>query len=217
MCDPIRQRKPKYVVLDIETSGLSPKDDCILEIGAIAVDDELRNAGAFDAVVPPPGNSYVNRMSDYVRDMHTKSGLMPLIKVGNIYDLDAIDRRLSEWLVSLGYDGKDVTLAGHTISFDHAFIKEWLPLTGELLSHRTLDFSALGIMMNEAGYDIKFVPKDQMPHRAFADALIELNEFRSMVSVMQADRSDAEKYREIDHAQAEQDEEDAAKYRGLCK
>jgi len=44
---------PDYVAFDLETTGLSPKTDRVLEIGAVRFDSEMRRIGELEIVVDP--------------------------------------------------------------------------------------------------------------------------------------------------------------------
>lgn len=61
---------------DLETTGLDPKKGSILEIALVATDDNFNQIGdPFTAVVRPLHLRGVEVSDNYVREMHTKSGL----------------------------------------------------------------------------------------------------------------------------------------------
>jgi len=43
----------EFVAFDLETTGLSPKADRVLEIGAVRFDSEMRRLGELEIVVDP--------------------------------------------------------------------------------------------------------------------------------------------------------------------
>lgn len=181
----------KYLILDIETSGLNENSDCILEVGAIAIDENFHSLGVFHQVVAPvEGAGQV--FSEFITDMHTKSGLLEVMHEG--CSPGQMDERLHEWLTTLGAETQTVVLAGHTIAFDHRFLKAQTIKTASLLSHRTLDFSAVARLMRDVGYE---VPNHEMPHRALQDAIIELDEFRAMTDTLRRDRWLANQVRRV--------------------
>lgn len=178
LMDPIKPKAPKYIVLDLETTGLDATRDAIIEVGAIAIDESFGVIGAVDFVVRPNGAYQLKGMHQVVVDMHTANGLLEVCQDG-LAPHDA-DEKLATWLrYSLGCEDKSVVLAGHTISFDHRFLKAQFPLTSKLLSHRTLDFSAIARLFRDLGIE---VPNHEIPHRAMGDCLIELDEFQAMVN-----------------------------------
>lgn len=180
----------KYLVLDIETEGLNPRTDHILEVGAIAITDQLDNVGEFSEVC-------IGRprwqLSDFIKNMHGKNGLLDEIS-GRIIAGDAqseamLDAGLTLWILQQGYVSGQVVLAGNSVHFDHGFIKERMPITGALLHYRVKDIAAtqreLADMAIDAGFPGFFdMEQPEMPHRGLADARLELQEWRNQRAKM---------------------------------
>ena len=94
-----------YVMLDIETTGFSPINDEIIEIGALKVVDNVI-VDTFDMLVRPNG-----WISSFITSLTGISNTM----VGSA---DAIDIVLPKFLAFAG----DSIIVGHNISFDINFI-----------------------------------------------------------------------------------------------
>ena len=65
----------RIIWIDCEMTGLSLKSDALVEVAALVTDFELNQLGdGIDVVVKPPDEA-LEQMDDFVRDMHTSSGL----------------------------------------------------------------------------------------------------------------------------------------------
>ena len=65
--------------MDLEMTGLDPDKDVVVEIATLITDDDLAIvAEGPDLVVHQPPE-VLDRMGDFVRAMHTKSGLLEAI------------------------------------------------------------------------------------------------------------------------------------------
>jgi oligoribonuclease (3'-5' exoribonuclease) len=161
----------KYVVLDLETTGLSPTNDQILELGAILVDAELEKIAEI-SYVAHFGSAGLDRVDPFVRGMHTKNGLWLECEGPECLSLEDIDASFSEFLRKHGAEPRSVILAGFSVHFDQNFIKAQLPETAKLLSHRVLDFGGVNSFLVDCGFE-NLKPAD-MPHRSLPDCELEL-------------------------------------------
>ena len=73
---------------DLETTGLRPKKDSIIEIALVLTDDDLNEIGEpFVSNVSPLALRGYEMMDDYVRNMHRNNGLL-----AELYDIEALER-----------------------------------------------------------------------------------------------------------------------------
>ncbi len=192
--EPIQERKTlrlsNYLVLDIETEGLSPKTDEILEIGAIAVADsfELETMDTFSQV---GYGRHRSQLSPFIQNMHGKNGLLDEIEgriiVGQQQSESALDANFAAWLAEMGFQHGQVVLAGNSVHFDHGFLKVRMPVTAAYLHYRVKDIGQLAREFRETCAAAKVEPErlglwptPEMPHRGLADAQIELDEWRQI-------------------------------------
>jgi len=168
--------------LDLETTGLDPRKERILEVACIITDDKFVEVKRDGWLVRC--DRQFHELDEYVRDMHTKSGLWKDLSVDEWGGtaIDAVDYQLAELLrehaVKLGKDDKGkVTLdrpqlAGNTISFDRAFMKMYLPNAEAELHYRNLDVSSINELMRRANPKVwEGRPRlsESAAHRAMAD------------------------------------------------
>ncbi|MEO8108271.1 MAG: exonuclease domain-containing protein, partial [Actinomycetes bacterium] len=70
------------VWVDCEMTGLDLVHDALIELAVLVTDDELNILGdGVDVVIKPP-DAALAQMDDFVRNMHTKSGLLEELASG---------------------------------------------------------------------------------------------------------------------------------------
>ncbi len=186
----------EFIWLDLETTGLNPDRDIILEFAAGIADDGP--GGSFTAIeivqsvidpksyapwrVPghtPTGFEFVEEidglialeaMDPYVRNMHTKNGLLAELERPELCcTIEEADDALSALLL----DGKP-SLAGNSVHFDLAFIKKHMPRFAARLSHRVFDVSTLLRAERTYGDSHALINVPASSHRAREDVLASL-------------------------------------------
>lgn len=95
-----------YVAVDLETTGLEPKEDKIIEIGALKVVGG-RVEGIYETFVNP-----YRKLTEQVRSL---TG----IKDGEVENAPGIEEILEKFLAFAG----DLPLLGHHVIFDYSFLK----------------------------------------------------------------------------------------------
>lgn len=137
----------KYLWLDIETTGLDPETDFLLECAWIVTDADLVEVERGEMVLRV--YDAPRFCDDFVREMHTKNGLLAevarIVADGFPADLGAALKAVigrHEWS-----DEKPI-LAGSTPHFDRGFLDYDLGDLG--LHHRHFDVSTLKMAFRDA-------------------------------------------------------------------
>lgn len=175
----------QIVWIDCEMTGLDPDLDGLCEIAVIITDFDLTPLDTGFEVVINPGAETLARMGDFVRKMHTDSGLLPRIEAGaSVADAEA---QVIAYIAKHVTAGRRPLVAGNTIGMDRRFIAKYMPALEAQLHYRSIDVSTIKELSRQ-WYPAAFfgAPEKRGGHRALADiaeSIQELAYFRDAVLV----------------------------------
>ena len=167
--------------MDLEMTGLDPDSDVIVEIATLVTDDDLEVvAEGPDLVVHQPPK-VLDRMGDFVRAMHTKSGLLEAIESSTITLAEAGEATLAFLREHIAEPGT-VPLCGNSIGTDRRFLVRWLPEVDGFLHYRSVDVTSIKELARRWNPEVlKSAPEKSGGHRALDDireSLVELRHYR---------------------------------------
>ncbi len=180
--------------IDTETGGLDPRTHSLLTVGLVVGDgpkvaNSLEIAIRHEPFVVSSGGMKVNRI-DLVE--HAATALEPDMALGvmNVF--------LEQHFPHLC---KPITLAGHNVSFDQAFLGAFLEKLGHHLeprfSHRTVDTHSMAVALRDAGKlplenlgssalfaHFGIIVPEEKRHTALGDALATFELYWKLVELM---------------------------------
>lgn len=165
------------VWIDCEMTGLSLADDALIEIAALVTDYDLNVLGdGVDIVIKPPQEALA-QMSDFVRQMHSDSGLLDELDAG--VDLREAEERVLEFVREYVKEPRKAPLAGNTIGTDRGFIARDMTELDQWLHYRMVDVSSIKELSRRWYPRAYFnAPEKGGNHRALADIRESINELR---------------------------------------
>lgn len=171
--------------LDIETSGLDPERDQILEVAFkyCTRSGELGFENCAQAVLPLRDDP--STWHESAREMHTANGLIKEVSAlkeeGKAYEaeLHHLDN-----LFSAALTGEKYTLVGNSVHFDLGFLRRHMPKLARKFNYRLGNVSSVRVFLETVGYQ---EPNKNVAHRAMDDvdaSLDMLRRFQSLVRVV---------------------------------
>ncbi len=172
------------VWMDLEMTGLDARRDVIIEIATLVTDDDLVIvAEGPDLVVSAPPEALA-AMDGYVRDMHTRSGLLAAVQASTL-SLDEAGRLTLEFIRAHVPGPRSVPLCGNSIGTDRRFLAAQLPAVEAELHYRSVDVSTIKELARRWYPDVLAgAPAKAGGHRAMDDireSVAELAYYRSTV------------------------------------
>ncbi|HLW46135.1 MAG TPA: oligoribonuclease, partial [Acidimicrobiales bacterium] len=107
--------------MDLEMTGLDPTKDTIVEIATLITDDDLEVVAEGPDLVVAATRAQLDGMSDVVREMHTRSGLLAVIEASTL-SLEEAGKITLEFLTTHIPEPGTVPLCGNSIGMDRRFL-----------------------------------------------------------------------------------------------
>jgi oligoribonuclease len=180
---PMANELPHLVWIDCEMTGLSLETDALVEIAVLVTDSELNIIGEGIDLVIHATEGQLAEMNDFVRNMHTSSGLINEIPHG--ISIAEAEEQILTYLTSAGVVAGKSPLAGNSVSVDRNFIARDMKQLAEYLHYRTIDVSTIKELARRWYPKAYFAaPEKTGNHRALGDikdSIEELKYYRASV------------------------------------
>ena len=165
----------RLVWIDCEMTGLDLEVDELVEIAVVITDFELNVLDPGLSIVIKPDASALEAMSDFVRNMHTESGLIN--EIPNGVSLAEAEYETLEYVLKFVPTSRTAPLAGNTIGTDRSFLAKFMPRLDGHLHYRSVDVSSVKELSRRWFPRIYFnAPAKNGGHRALADILESIRE-----------------------------------------
>ncbi|MGA2474507.1 MAG: oligoribonuclease [Acidimicrobiales bacterium] len=170
--------------MDLEMTGLDPARHTIVEIASLITDDDLTVVEEGPDLVVHASLEDVAGMDEYVRTMHTRSGLLAEMEKSTLSLADAGAQTLA-FLKRHIHEPRTVPLAGNSIGTDRRFLATQLPEIEDYLHYRSVDVSTLKELCRRWRPEVyKAAPVKKGGHRALQDireSVAELSYYRASI------------------------------------
>ncbi|TWP37733.1 oligoribonuclease [Leekyejoonella antrihumi] len=166
-------------------TGLDLQRDALVEVAALVTDFDLNQLGdGVDVIIKPPQTG-LDHMDDFVRNMHTKSGLLEELDSG--LTMAQAQEQVLSYVREHAPDAGRWPLGGNTVATDRGFLERDMPELEGHLHYRIIDVSSVKELARRWFPRAYFnAPAKNGGHRALADireSIAELRYYREAVFV----------------------------------
>ena len=175
--------------MDLEMTGLDPKQHVIVEIATLLTDDDLNIVAEGPDLVIHATDDQLAKMDRVVIDMHTRSGLLAQIKASTL-TLEEAGAQTMAFLAE-HMQPRSTPLCGNSIGTDRRFLAKHTPEIEEFLHYRSVDVSTIKELARRWHPKVlDDAPTKALGHRALDDIrewVSELAYYRAAVFLPEAD------------------------------
>lgn len=158
-------------------TGLDLGADALVEVAAVVTDSELNVLGeGIDIIIKPPAEA-LEQMNDFVRNMHTTSGLLTELENGTT--LADAEARVLDYIRTFVPEPGKAPLGGNSVGTDKMFLDRDMKDLSSYLHYRIIDVSSIKELARRWYPRVYFAsPTKNGGHRALADILESIDELR---------------------------------------
>lgn len=176
---PSRKQNPGNIAwLDLEMTGLDPDHHVIIQAALVITNRELETLEEYVCDIWQPAKA-LEKMVPFVRDMHTKTGLLQRLQKTRVDIVDA-ERNLLERVA--GWCQYPAILAGNSISYDRRFIDRYMLGLAGYLHYRMLDVTTLKLVAKHWQPGAEYAKPKDGAHDALFDireSVAEMKHYRA--------------------------------------
>ncbi|WP_237187839.1 oligoribonuclease [Rothia nasimurium] len=167
----------RIVWIDCEMTGLSLEKDALIEVAALVTDGDLNILGDGVDVVIKPEPEALEQMDDFVRNMHTVSGLLDDLDQG--ITMAEAQQLVLDYVKQWVPEPRKAVLGGNSVGTDKTFLVRDMPELVDYLHYRVIDVSTIKELsrrwFEKATYN---APAKTGNHRALGDIQDSIDELR---------------------------------------
>lgn len=181
---------PVWGWVDLETTGLDPDADVILEFGFVMTDEwgNIIPDSAYHSLVSENTDHYRERteaMIDVVAEMHSTSALLGDLAHNASRPAAQVQKDMFKVLGDFGIASRELYWAGSSVHFDVSMLRRYMFNLEEFLHYRQINVSTLKTLCQELNPTLySKIIESLNPfnlHRSMSDLGDSINEYRAYV------------------------------------
>lgn len=162
--------------IDLEMTGLEPKEHKIIEIASVVTDSQLNVLAEGPVFAIQTAQQELDKMDQWCVTHHGNSGLTQRVKVSQV-TMQQAEQQTIDFLSQYVPAGKS-PMCGNSICQDRRFMIEQMPKLETFFHYRNLDVSTLKELARRWAPEIYSSHKKQGAHLALDDILESIDELK---------------------------------------
>ena len=162
--------------IDMEMSGLNPEIDRILEVAIVITTSQLEVVAEASTLVVYQPAAVLERMDEWNKGTHAKSGLVDRVKASTLLDADVEAQMLA--FVTQYVPPRMSPICGNSVHQDRRFLVRYMPRLEEYFLYRNLDVSTLKELARRWKPEVMAGLVKHGKHEALADIHESISELR---------------------------------------
>ena len=162
--------------IDLEMTGLEPKEHVIIEIATVVTDAQLNVLAKGPVIAIQTEQTELDKMDNWCVTHHGNSGLTERVKASKVTMAEA-ERQTIEFL-SQYVPAKKSPMCGNTICQDRRFLVEQMPALEAFFHYRNLDVSTLKELARRWAPNVYSAHQKKGAHIALEDILESIDELK---------------------------------------
>lgn len=140
------ERSNRLSWIDLEFSGLEPRENVILEAAAIVTDKDLNIVAKGPVIAIHANDTLLDGMDEWNTKTHNETGLVERCRQSS-YTHELAEKVLLDFL-KLHIDFNTAPLCGNSIHQDRRFLREYMPQLDEFHTYRIIDVTSFKEVAN---------------------------------------------------------------------
>lgn len=170
------QDPSNLIWIDMEMSGLNPEIDRILEVAIVITTSQLEVVAEAPTLVVYQPAGVLDRMDDWNKGTHGKSGLIDRVKASTLLDADVEAQMLA--FVTQHVPPRMSPICGNSVHQDRRFLVRYMPKLEDYFLYRNLDVSTLKELARRWKPEVMAGLVKHGKHEALADIHESISELR---------------------------------------
>ena len=164
------------VWIDCEMTGLDIVNDRLIEVAVLITDSELNVLDPGLDLIINAADADLGGMTEFVADMHAKSGLTDAVRASTLTLAEA-EQQLLAYIKRWVPERRTAPLCGNSIGTDRGFLARDMPELDDHLHYRMVDVSSVKELARRWFPRVYFAqPQKGLAHRALADIIESVRE-----------------------------------------